>query len=384
MQQLESWPTDSLIEYARNPRKNDHAVDRVAAAIREFGFRVPILAKSDKTIVDGHLRLKAAKKLGLEEVAVLLCDDMTDIQLRAFRLSVNRVSEFADWDDEMLRVELDALGEDGFDLELTGFSLDEIADLQIEEVPEGLTDEDAVPEAPGEPVTVYGDVWVLGDHRLKCGDSTSIDAVEKLMDGQKADLLFTDPYYSDDTAPTIAVIDAINVDNLLLMLTMKQIISYINNLKNYKFRFDSVLITKTPSSMLNKNVPYYLHKNIIYLTKGDMSIFSCDNAKGTFSENGYYPSVIEFKKNSHAEHGVEKPVNCIIEILSGFAAKTILDLFGGSGTTLIACEKTNRNALLIELEPKYCDVIINRWQDFTGKEAVLESTGETYNSKVTV
>jgi len=129
VQQLESWPTDTLIEYARNPRKNDHAVDRVAAAIREFGFRVPILAKSDKTIVDGHLRLKAAKKLGLEEVPVLLCDDMTDIQVRAFRLSVNKVSEFADWDDEMLRVELDALGVDGFDLELTGFSLDEVSKL---------------------------------------------------------------------------------------------------------------------------------------------------------------------------------------------------------------------------------------------------------------
>ena len=132
MQQLESWPIDSLIEYARNPRNNDHAVDRVAAAIREFGFRVPILAKSDKTIVDGHLRLKAAKKLGLEEVPVLLCDDMTDIQVRAFRLSVNKVSEFADWDDEMLRVELDALGVDGFDLELTGFSLDDVATLLID------------------------------------------------------------------------------------------------------------------------------------------------------------------------------------------------------------------------------------------------------------
>ena len=132
MQQLESWPTDSLIECAGNARNNDHAVDRVAAAIREFGFRVPILAKSDKTIVDGHLRLKAAKKLGLEEVPVLLCDDMTDIQVRAFRLSVNKVSEFADWDDEMLRVELDELGKDGFDIELTGFSLDEVQALSFD------------------------------------------------------------------------------------------------------------------------------------------------------------------------------------------------------------------------------------------------------------
>ena len=149
MQQLESWPTDSLIEYARNPRKNDHAVDRVAAAIREFGFRVPILAKSDKTIVDGHLRLKAAKKLGLEEVPVLLCDDMTDIQVRAFRLSVNKVSEFADWDSEMLRVELDELVKDGFDIELTGFSLDEVQALSFDdeaetEMPE-LADGDKEP-----------------------------------------------------------------------------------------------------------------------------------------------------------------------------------------------------------------------------------------------
>ena len=149
MQQLESWPTDTLIEYARNPRKNDHAVDRVAAAIREFGFRVPILAKSDKTIVDGHLRLKAAKKLGLEEVPVLLCDDMTDIQVRAFRLSVNKVSEFADWDSEMLRVELDELVKDGFDIELTGFSLDEVQALSFDdeaetEMPE-LADGDKEP-----------------------------------------------------------------------------------------------------------------------------------------------------------------------------------------------------------------------------------------------
>jgi len=149
VQQLESWPTDSLIEYARNPRKNDQAVDRVAAAIREFGFRVPILAKSDKTIVDGHLRLKAAKKLGLEEVPVLLCDDMTDIQVRAFRLSVNKVSEFADWDSEMLRVELDELVKDGFDIELTGFSLDEVQALSFDdeaetEMPE-LADGDKEP-----------------------------------------------------------------------------------------------------------------------------------------------------------------------------------------------------------------------------------------------
>ena len=143
MQQLEEWKVSELIEYARNPRKNDHAVDKVAAAIREFGFRVPILAKSDKTVVDGHLRLKAAKKLGLETVPVMLCDDMTDAQIKAFRISVNRVADFAEWDDELLRVEFAELADLGFDLELTGFGLDEIEAMQF--------DDDAESEMPDLP-----------------------------------------------------------------------------------------------------------------------------------------------------------------------------------------------------------------------------------------
>src|SRR5574344_2429526 len=198
MQQLEPWLVSDLIEYARNPRKNDHAVDKVAAAIREFGFRVPILAKSDKTVVDGHLRLKAAKKLGIETVPVMLCDDMTDAQIKAFRISVNRVAEFADWDEELLRVEVDELADLGFDLELTGFSLGEIGELEIEEIaPEYEEDADGeVIEPPPEPKTKEGDVWILGKHRLMCGDSTSVDAVEKLMDGNAVDLLFTDPPYN--------------------------------------------------------------------------------------------------------------------------------------------------------------------------------------------
>lgn len=133
MQQLEEWKVSDLIEYARNPRKNDHAVDKVAAAIREFGFRVPILAKSDKTVVDGHLRLKAAKKLGLETVPVILCDDMSEAQIKAFRISVNRVAEFAEWDNELLRIEFEALREMDFDVELTGFSADELEALTFDD-----------------------------------------------------------------------------------------------------------------------------------------------------------------------------------------------------------------------------------------------------------
>lgn len=174
MQQLENWKVSDLIEYARNPRKNDHAVDKVAAAIREFGFRVPILAKSDKTVVDGHLRLKAAKKLGLDTVPVMLCDDMTDAQIKAFRISVNRVSEFAEWDDEMLRLEFAELGAFGFDLELTGFGLDEIDALNEEEEPKNESKEESYSsvfevvvecEHEGEQESVYN---MLTEKGMKC------------------------------------------------------------------------------------------------------------------------------------------------------------------------------------------------------------------------
>lgn len=391
MQQLESWPTDSLIEYARNPRNNDHAVDRVAAAIREFGFRVPILAKSDKTIVDGHLRLKAAKKLGLEEVPVLLCDDMTEIQVRAFRLSVNKVSEFADWDSEMLRVELDALGVDGFDIELTGFSLDEIADLQIEEVPEGLTDEDAVPEAPDERVTVEGDVWVLGNHRLMCGESTSIDAVEKLMDGQKADMVFTDPPYNIDYQGVKDKRDKIKNDKMsdadftdfLRQSIMGCETMYVCCSWQYAALFKQAMtdLSRAPKSMIvwNKvNPAQHLDK---YFKQHEI-IFYYGDFGGHKTLRG---DVWEMKRQRNTVHPTMKPVELIDMAMEDQPGKkTVYDGFGGSGSTLISCEKNNRHCRMMELSPAYCDVIINRWQDYTGKEAVLESTGETYNSKMTV
>ena len=164
MQTLENWEIEKIVEYARNPRKNDHAVDKIAAAIREFGFRVPVLAKSDGSLVDGHLRLKAAKKLGLKTVPVMLCDDMTEAQIKAFRISVNKVAEFAEWDNELLRLEFEELKEMDFDVELTGFSLDEIGELEIEEIaPEYEEDADGeITEPPAEPVTKDGDVWLLG------------------------------------------------------------------------------------------------------------------------------------------------------------------------------------------------------------------------------
>ena len=370
MQQLEYWPVSDLIEYARNPRKNDHAVDKVAAAIREFGFRVPILAKSDKTIVDGHLRLKAAKKLGLEAVPVMLCDDMTDAQIKAFRISVNRVAEFAEWDDELLRVEFAELGELGFDLELTGFSLDEIGALEPEQLTEGLTDEDAVPEAPEQPVTVEGDVWLLGKHRLMCGDSTSIDAVEKLMDGQKADMVFTDPPYGVDYNG-INNDDRAGLEDLLrgafgcytatsksgaatYVFHSDKCADIFHAVFREFFHFSSMIIWAKNSLTLSRTDYQSQHEPCLY------GWIKCGSHK--FYGDRKQVSIWQFDKERVEGHTTPKPVALIERALSNSSkgGDVVTDLFGGSGSTLIACEKTGRHARLMELDPKYCDVIVSR------------------------
>jgi ParB-like chromosome segregation protein Spo0J len=178
---VEQWPIDRLIEYARNPRKNDHAVDQMAAAIQEFGFRIPCVAQSDGRLVDGHLRLKAARKLGLDTVPVILADDLTPTQIKAFRLLANRSATWAEWDDDLLRLELDELKLDDFDLALTGFDADQLLQIMAGEETStaGNTDDDAVPEVPETPVSRLGDVWVLGKHRLLCGDATQEAATRR-------------------------------------------------------------------------------------------------------------------------------------------------------------------------------------------------------------
>jgi ParB-like chromosome segregation protein Spo0J len=188
---VEQWPIDRLIEYARNPRKNDAVVDQMAGAIREFGFRIPIVAKSDGSVVDGHLRLKAARKLGLTEVPVALADELTDAQIKAFRLLVNRSANWSEWDTELLRLELGDLNVLGFDLTLTGFGEIELGSLLADKT-EGLTDPDDAPAVPEHPVSQTGDLWLLGRHRLLCGDSTVATDVERVLGGVEPHLMVTD------------------------------------------------------------------------------------------------------------------------------------------------------------------------------------------------
>lgn len=393
MIQLQSWPIEWLIEYARNPRKNDHAVDKIAAAIKEFGFRVPIVAKSDGLVVDGHLRLKAAKKLNLSEVPVILADDMTDAQIKAFRISVNKMAEMAEWDNDLLAIELAELQEIGFDLELTGFTEEDLKALTPVEVKEGLTDEDAVPEVPEEPKTKPGDIYQLGRHRLMCGDSTSIDAVEKLMDGQKADMVFTDPPYG--------MFLNTNYDTMFSNdKTHKKTGDRFGVVKGDHDDFDPDFIN-TIFAAFNYCKEIFLWGADYYVdlipnrNDGSWVVWDkrCDEKMDKVVGNTFE---LCWSKAKHKRvvarilwsghhgmhkddtktrvHPTQKPVELVCWFFDYYSMadkKIIVDLFGGSGSTLIACEKTNRQARLMELEPKYCDVIVKRWEDFTGQKATL-------------
>ncbi len=196
---IEYWPLSQLDEYDKNPRRNDQAVDQMCVAIKEMGFKVPIIAKSNGLIVDGHLRYKAARQLNLAEVPVVLADDLTETQIRAFRIMINQSAHWADWDEELLAVELKQLDAEDFDLDILGFSDEDLDGFLLEE-PEGNTEDDAVPEVQEQPVSKTGDVWILGSHRLLCGSATESDDVNRLMDGQLADMVFTDPPYNVDYA----------------------------------------------------------------------------------------------------------------------------------------------------------------------------------------
>jgi DNA modification methylase len=396
---FETWPIEKCIDYARNPRKNDHAVDKVASAIKEFGFRVPIVAKSDGLVVDGHLRLKAAKKIGLTEVPVILADDMSEAQIKAFRLSVNKVAEFAEWDIDLLKLEFADLQEQGFDLSLTGFETGEIANF-LAEPTEGLTDEDAVPEVPAVPVTVEGDVWILGRHRLMCGDSTSIDAVDKLMAGRKADMVFTDPPYAlfGNSTGVAGITD----DNMVRSFFRDIMVNLKVTSKPYAHIY---MCCDWHSAFSLEAVARSIElkaKNLCIWDKGDGGVGAMyqqcyemvwffDNsptAKTTMGKTKAGVRTVQGKPNiwrvkRHMKdrvHNAQKPVD-LVRIPMGASSDSgdlVLDLFGGSGTTLIAAECEARASCSMELDPKYCDVIVKRWQEFTGQQAALEATGQTF------
>jgi len=378
------YPLQDLIPYARNSRTHsDEQVTQIASSIKEFGFTNPVLIDADGGIIAGHGRVMAAKKLKMESVPVIVLSHLTEAQRRAYVIADNKLALNAGWDDEMLRVEFQELQDLGFDVELTGFSMDEINALTVEEV-EGLTDEDAVPEAPETPVSVLGDVWLLGNHRLMCGDSTSIDAVEKLMDGHKADMVFTDPPYNVAFNGRSGKHDVIKNDNLSdgefgsFIEDVIQTIKTINPPIYYiwcNWNFYGILQNK-----LDYKTCIVWAKNVFGMGNGYRHQHEFCLFNGKIDEHIKNESDLwQVKKDHNYVHPTQKPVELSVRAFSNHIRATkILDLFGGSGSTLIGAEQTGRNAYLMELDEKYVDVIIKRWQQFTGKQAIHEATGKTY------
>lgn len=384
---VERRPIDSLIPYAKNSRTHsDEQVAQIAASMKEWGWTNPILIDETGSIIAGHGRVLAARKLGYTEAPVMLAEGWTKAQKAAYIIADNKLALNAGWDVDMLKLELGELESEGFALELTGFSADELKNLLIEETV-GLTDEDAVPDVPETPVTVLGDVWIMGNHRLMCGDSTSIDAVDKLMAGQKADMVFTDPPYNIDYQGVKDKRDKIKNDKMadadfVDFLTQSLVgceTMYVCCSWQYAHLFREAMerIARKPKAMIvwDKVTPaqhldkYFKQHEIIWYY-GDFG--------GHKTVRG---DVWQLKRQKNTVHPTMKPVELIQLALDDSEGKhLVLDLFGGSGSTLIACEKTGRINRSMELDPKYCDVIVKRWQEFTGKQATLEATGENFPS----
>ena len=409
------WPADKverrkvsdLVPYANNSRTHSDAqVAQIAASIKEWGWTMPILIDAHGGIIAGHGRVMAAQKLGISEAPCMVADGWTEAQRKAYVIADNQLALNAGWDTDLRKVEMQELDALDFDLTLLGFNVDEIGDI-LAEPTEGLTDEDAVPEAPAVPVTVDGDVWVLGRHRLMCGDSTSQSAFDTLMGGVRGDLIFTDPPYgmsygggraagSTKKGAVVKAHGMILNDDLqghdLVALVRDAIATAVACAKDGAplyacFTWRTYAEFEAAIESLGREVKACIvwDKKSIGLGNSHYRpqhefIFYCG---GQWHGDKSQSDVWSMSRGATGDyvHPTQKPVELVERALvnSSKAGDVVIDCFGGSGSTLIACEKAGRDARLMELDPKYCDVIIKRWQDFTGQQATLEATGQTYD-----
>jgi DNA modification methylase len=403
---IEQWPTARLVPYARNARTHTEAqVAQIAASIAEFGFTNPILAGGDGVIVAGHGRLAAAQKLGLTTVPVVVLDHLTPTQRRALVIADNRIAENAGWDEAMLQVELAALKDDDFDLTLTGFDADALADLMAgdEITNEGQTDDDAAPDVPAMPVSRPGDVWLCGEHRVLCGDATKADAYARLFqDGERADMVFTDPPYNVDYANSakdklrgkhrpilndalgegfydflydaLALINARTRGAIYVAMSSSELDTLQAAFRAAGGHWSTFIIWAKNTFTLGRADYQRQYEPILYgWPEGGERHWCGDRDQG---------DVWQIKKPARNDlHPTMKPVELVERGVrnSSRPGDVVLDPFGGSGTTLIAAEKSGRMARLIELDPKYVDVIVRRWQDWSGKQATREADGVAFD-----
>lgn len=406
---IEWLETKGLIPYAKNSRTHSEAqVAQIAGSIKEFGFNNPVLVDEDNGIIAGHGRVMAAQKLGLQAVPCIRLAHLSDTQRKAYVIADNRLALNAGWDDQMLTLELQELDGEDFDLSLLGFEADELNALlnPIKET-EGLTDEDAVPDVPEEPKTKPGDIYQLGRHRLMCGDSTSIDAVEKLMDGNQVDFMFTSPPYNAGDSEKLSgnthttdnkyatyrddktqgdYLDFLRGFTNAWMWTSKCMavniqqlagnkIAFVEYLESYKNHLVDIAIwdKKHGAPQMAKNVMSNRFEYIVFLGQTE----NPSRAIPTADFQGTVQNVYEGQPNRNNEfskvHAATFPVDFPEWAIKSFTkpGSIIADAFGGTGTTMIACEKLGRTNFTMELDPKYCDVIVKRWEDFTGQKANL-------------
>ena len=400
--QIEQIGIATLIPFAKNSRTHSDAqIAQIAASIREFGFTNPVLIDEANGIIAGHGRVMAARKLKLTEVPCIRLAHLSDAQKRAYVIADNKLALNAGWDEAMLKLELADLKALDFDLDLTGFNTDEIDALLAEKGTEGLTDPDDTPEPPVEPVTRLGDVWVCGQHRVMCGSSLEMTAMERLCGDQRVDMLLTDPPYNvayeggtkekltiqndnmgDEAFRTFLRDAFVTADAMLKPGAVFYI--WHADLEGYNFRgackdagwqVRQCLVWKKSSLVLGRQDYQWRHEPCLYGWK--------DGASHLWAADRKQTTILEFDKPSrNGEHPTMKPVALFeYQLLNNTkGGDIVLDSFGGSGTTLIAAEKNGRIARIMELDPKYVDVIVKRWEDFTGQKAVLESTGEPFKA----
>ena len=433
---IEERLVKDLIPYENNPRKNDHAIGKMVKVIEEFGFRVPILIKNSNEIIDGHLRYKAALAMKLEKVPTIITDDLSPTQIRAFRLMINRSATWAEWDNDALIIELKHLMSDSYDLSFTGFDQRELDAMIISmELEDTDKNPDDIPPIPKTLIIQQGEIWLLGNHRLMCGDSRSVVDMGNLMRGSLADMVWTDPPYNVDYQGAAGKIkndkmSAEKFDNFLLsffqvthdfMREGSPIyvahaetgdgMAFRRAFHSAKFKLAACLIWRKQSSVLSRGDYHFQHEPILYGWKkgaahkwygnrkqksvlelgldavaenedGSISLLLAGNLYRLTGENIQIEelanTVISHPKPVKSElHPTTKPVGLIQIMLANSSTKnsTVLDPFGGSGSTLIACEILGRNCKIMEIDPRFVEVIIQRWEDFTGKTAYRESDG---------
>ena len=408
------WPADhverrsveSLIPYARNARTHsDEQVAQIAASIKEWGWTTPVLVDETGQIIAGHGRVMAARKLGIEEIPVMVASGWSEAQRRAYVLADNQLAANAGWDMDLLKVELGDLGEAGFDLDLIGFSGDMLAGL-LEEQTEGLTDEDAVPDVPAEPVTVLGDVWTLGRHRIICGSSTEADTVTKLLGDVKPHLMVTDPPYGVEYDATWRVTSKVNsagsiekkggaagkvanddrADWREAWALFPGDVAYVwhagvfsptvsESLVACDFDLRALIVWAKNRMVIGRGHYHHAHEPCWYaVRKKGTGHWSGDRKQTTLWQ-------IDTPRKSETGHSTQKPVECMKRPIENNSSpgQAVYEPFSGSGTTIIAGEMTGRHVYAIELNPAYVDVAVKRWQEFTGQEAIHAKSGKTFN-----